>query len=65
MTGDAHSLPTPSLSDKVEPLQKATKGKITIIIYITNFVALRGRIFIFYQAKKIIVLYVFISSVLL
>ena len=26
VSGDAHNLPTPSLSDKVEPLQKTSKG---------------------------------------
>jgi len=31
VTGDAHSQPTPSLNDQVEPLQKTTKGKILIV----------------------------------
>jgi len=38
LSGDAHNLPTPSLSDKVEPLQKATKGKILFIISTINYV---------------------------
>ena len=31
VSGDANSLPTPSLSDKVEPLQKATKGSFYLL----------------------------------
>jgi len=36
LSGDAYSLPAPLLSDKVEPLQKATKGIIVLTIF-THF----------------------------
>ena len=37
VSGDAHNLPTPSLGDKVEPLQKPTKGNHLSFFVVSGF----------------------------
>jgi len=37
VSGDAHNLPTPSLGDKVEPLQKPTKGNNLSFFVVSGF----------------------------